>query len=432
MAYSNSVTLLDTEGGPLTTKVVARLWRLYSSSFGMHDMDENVDFAPSPPPYPWGPGLDVRLDQTQPAAFSFGDPTSFANHPVGLSLQDQGLVLWQGPTPPPNEHGWLFRSGAFTTLPSTSPIDLIAAIDEIHPADIASFLAATPLTVDSDTSLTSLTGVLADPAAPLGGGIDITLTGTTTGGVGWEFGGRLVPSPSAEIAEPRAEAVRIDFVNENKQLTGGATLPYPDEQALWTAVRNYVTNTLAPQLRRHIGSHVENRIVGAIGRPPLSAGLPAGVSLSVRTISATSQHLAIRGVLGSFGRVDSKLPGAGGGGGGTGISCPFTMLDIPGLDVLRAVRDGTLAASEVGRWAVDAYYRFGGEASALLARNPRLAARTAQLAREVVPTLRAGRAMDSAQRRRAEALLRDFATVGSPELRTAVAAALDSGVTSLL
>jgi hypothetical protein len=34
MPYSNSVTLLDTEGGPLTTKVVARLWKLYSPGFG--------------------------------------------------------------------------------------------------------------------------------------------------------------------------------------------------------------------------------------------------------------------------------------------------------------------------------------------------------------------------------------------------------------
>jgi hypothetical protein len=433
--YGNSVTLLDTEGGPLTTQVVARLWKLESPGFGTHhwDVEEEIT-AP----------FDVHLDESAAAPFSFTSAASFPNRSVGLSIQDAHRVA---PTvnighPGTPDTGWHFRSGSFATfLPSTSPIDVIAARDEITAADLPSLLPSTPLTVDAKTTITKLDGTLADPAAGnVPGGVDLTATGNTTktgAAVGFTFSGRIVPTPSTDIAEPTAEAVAVDFVNENEQLLAGANLAPADEQALWDSLRDFVTNTVVPQIRRNIESHVENRIVGAVGRSLGSAGLPAGVILSVRSVNATSQHLVVRGALGSFGTVASKLPAPSGGGGGGGISCPLHTLaslglPVSGLDVLRAVRDESFAATETGRFATAAYYRFETEVSLLLTRNPRLAVRAAALAGEITAALRAGEAFRVAQRRRCEDLLRDLAAIGSPELRAAIAQGLEAGVTGLL
>lgn len=436
MPYSNSVTLLDTEGGPLTTNVAARLWKLYDAQAGTHNLDEQeektADFA-------------VRLDEGAAAPFSLTTAATYPYNPVGLSIQDANRIAPVIPSshrPGKPDTGWLFRSGAFTNfLPSTSPIDVIAARDELTQADVAALLPPVPATVDAKTIITKFDGTLADPTTGFGGGIDFTATGTTTGNVGFTFSGRLVPTPSTEIAEPTAEAVELDFVNENEQLLGGATLPYADEQALWTSVRDYVTNTVVPQIRKNIESHLEKRIVGATGRTLGTSGLPSGVILSVRSVDASSQHLVIRGALGSFGavapRLDQATGGGGGGGGGGGLTCPLHTLAslghaVSGFDLLRAARDGSLAASETGRWATAVYYRFGAEVSSLLTSNPRVAVRAALLVEELAGALRAERALEKSQRRRCESLLRDVAAIGSPELRTAIAEGLDAGVTRLL
>jgi hypothetical protein len=156
-------------------------------------------------------------------------------------------------------------------------------------------------------------------------------------------------------------------------------------------------------------------------------------------LTINSQKISVRGALGAFGGVFSKLPPIGGsGGGGTGKGlCSFQSLAslgyaVSGVDVLRAMRDGVLAGTDTGRWATDAYYRFGGEASGLFARNPRLAARAAATATELAEALRRGGTVPRALRGRCDDLLRDAAALGSPELRAAVAHGLDTGVTRLL
>jgi hypothetical protein len=427
--YSNSITLLDTEGGPLSTKLVARLWKLSSDLWGSHNLDQQEEQTPQ---------LDVKLDETSPTPFSFTAAATYTPHPVGLTIQDASRVAPLGnfSRPGPNETGWLFRSGAFANaLPTTSPIDLIAARDEIAAADLPALFPSPPVQVDANTSITQITPMLADPlSANVGGGIDFTLEGTWTGGVGFAYGGRFVPTPGTDISEPNAESVIVAFENENHQFLGGASPP--NEAQLWNALWTYTNDTLLPAVRSNIESHVASRIASAIGKT-LGASLPAGVILSVRTVSATSQLLRIRGVLGSFGNVAPKLPQSGGGGGGGGGICSLSSLAalghvIPGIDILRAVRDERLASTADGRWAIEAYYQHGAEVSALLARNPTLAARAARLAGEVISTLRGHGALRATQRRRADDLLQDVAAIASPELRATITAALDSGVTALL
>jgi hypothetical protein len=434
--YSNTVTLLDTEGGTNpTTPVVARLWKLESDIWGYHAWDQEQEAIGTNPPA--SPPLDVRIDESNPAGFAFASAATYTNKPVGLTLQDASRVVATGALghPGKNETGWLFRSGSYqTALPATNPIDLIAARDDIVAADLAALFPTAPVTVDTNTQITQITPTLADPTGTLGGGIDVEMQGTWTGGLTFQYSGRFVPSPGTDIAEPNQESVIVEFLNENHSFLGGANPS--NEGDLWAALDDYTTNTLLPALRSNIESHVAKRIAGAVGIN-VAGALPADVILSVRSVVAKSQQLSIRGVLGSFGNVAPKLRGSSGGGGGGGgprISCPFVAVGtLPAaLEVLRAVRDTTLATSESGRAAIAAYYRFGGEVSALLARDPRLAGRTAELTREVTATLRRGRAVDPAQRRRGERLLREIAALGSPELRVTIAAALDGGVTGLL
>jgi hypothetical protein len=427
--YTNTVTLLDTEGGPISTKLVARLWKLQSDTWGSHSHDQEQEHSPQ---------LDVRLDETSPTPCSFTTAATYPNRSVGLTIQDASRVVPLGINlqPGPNETGWLFRSGAYANaLPTTSPIDLIAARDEIVVADLPALFPSPPVQVDANTSITQIAPTLADPlSASVGGGIDFTLQGTWTGGVGFAYSGRFVPTAGTDISEPNSESVIVTFENENHQFLGGASPP--NENLLWGALWTYTNDTLLPAVRSNIEAHVSRRIAGAVGRT-LTGSLPAGVILSVRTVSATSQRLQIRGVLGSFGNVAPKLQQAGGGGGGGGKSCPLTSLAaigyaMPALDVARWARDEQLATTAHGRWAIEAYYRHGAEVSALLARNPRLAAQAAWLGRDVVATLRAGRTLRTTQRRRADELLGDLAPLGSPDLRATIAAALDSGVTGLL
>jgi hypothetical protein len=423
------VTLLDTEGGPQTTQVVARLWKLYASSAGGHDWDEEAEAAPA---------FAVRTDQSASEAFSFTANASFTNRAAGLSVQDASRVLPLRPIAHPahDETGWLFRSGAFATfVPTTSPIDVVAARLELQQSDVPGLLPAVPLAIDAATTISRIDATLADPvAAGAGGGLDVTLTGTTTGAIGFAFSGRLVPTPSAEIAEPTAEAVALAFANENEQLLGGANLQPAAEQALWDALRDAMLNTILPGVQDALEARVVSRIAGAIGRTVGGGGLPAGVILSVRTVDARAQSLVIRGTLGTFGSVGAKLtpPPPPSPTGSCPLSSSVIATAVQGVAVLRAVRDGTLASTPAGRAAIDAWYRFGDEVGALLAGDPGLARRAARLADEVAAALADGGRLPERLRRRCERVLADVAAAGSPELRAEVAATLSRGVTRLV
>jgi hypothetical protein len=349
--YSNTVTSLDTEGGPLSTKLVARLWKLQSDTWGSHGYDQEQEHSPQ---------LDVRLDETNPTPVSFTTAATYPNRPVGLTIQDASRVVPLGINlhPGPNETGWLFRSGAFANaLPTTAPIDLIAARDEIVAADLPALFPSPPVQVDADTSITQITPTLADPlSANVGGGIDFTLQGTWTGGVGFTYSGRFVPTPGTDISEPNSESVIVTFENENHQFLGGASPP--NENLLWGALWTYTNDTLLPAVRSNIEAHVSRRITSAVGTT-LSGSLPAGVILSVRTVSATAQRLQIRGVLGSFGNVAPKLQQAGGGGGKKCFiaSAAYGSELAPEVQFLRELRDDVLRATEWGREFFESYWR---------------------------------------------------------------------------
>jgi hypothetical protein len=114
------------------------------------------------------------------------------------------------------------------------------------------------------------------------------------------------------------------------------------------------------------------------------------------------------------------------------LSSSVLATTVPGVAVLRAVRDGTLASTAAGRAAIDARYRSGAEAGRLLAADPQLARRAARAADDVAVALAEGGRLPERLRRRCERLLRDVAAAGSPELRAAVATALARDVTRLV
>lgn len=440
MNYENTVFLLDTEGGPLTTNVTARLWRLYDENFGSHHFDKELETQ----------AFDLSLGGSTGTYFSFtGDTSLYVRDGFGFSIQDS---LGVAPLdylghPGANDRGWLFRSGWYPQSFPTGPsdwIEVVAGKTVITAADLPSILPEPkdfPLTVDANTTITGLWAQLED-----GNAVNFpqphvlaSATGTSTtmaGDVGFNFSVRLVLTTSPEIAAPEVQAVAVEIGDEHVQLTSGPGLATFDKAGLLLTLRDFMTDTAGPQIGRKIESRLTNAIVAAVGRSLGTGQLAAGVILSIRTLQVNAVRIEVRGALGAFGGVISKLPPIA-GSGGSGTTCALQTLaslgyGVFGLQVLREVRDGGLAATETGRWATEAYYRFGDEASVLLVRNPLLAARAAAIAHELAAALRAGMTVPNSLRRRYEDVLRDVAAIGSPELRAAVAHGLEAGVTRLL
>src|SRR6185436_10972420 len=162
MAYTNNVTLLDTEGGAsITADITARVWMVWGvvgtgSGTGNQQSDEGLSMGA------------VVKDLSAPLLISFPGMTNFAyaSRGVGLSVQDTVRV--------PNNTGWLFRSGEFDDLP-TEPIEIITATKTFPSAEVATMLPAMPFTADAGTTtvITAMTTTLA------AGGIDFVATGTT-------------------------------------------------------------------------------------------------------------------------------------------------------------------------------------------------------------------------------------------------------------
>ena len=113
MAYTNNVTLLDTEGGAsISADITARIWMIWfvtgtGTGTGNQQQEEGLS-----------QGL-VKKDLSAPLQISFPGPTNFAYalKGVGLSVQDTNRVT--------NETGWLFRSGEFSDDLPAEPIEII-------------------------------------------------------------------------------------------------------------------------------------------------------------------------------------------------------------------------------------------------------------------------------------------------------------------
>jgi hypothetical protein len=292
MSYSNTVAVLDMEGGTLTMPVTARLWMVMADS---QQEEGSTD-------------ITVKRDDTSPVSFSFTHDGSFANvsRSVGLSVQDTGRVA--------SDTGWLFRSGIYNTDLPTTPIEVVTADRTILPAELSSMLPAVPFTVDPSTTATAITATIAPASTspPRPGGVDLVITGTTTKGgpsVGFTWTGRVLLMPSSNIPDALSFAIDVGIDSPSITFTPGSNPVSTVTAWILNGVHSVVLNRLGPDMRTKIEWMVNTAIVTAAGKALPGGTLPAGVVLSMRSVSITSApSIAIRGALGAFGGVLSKLP----------------------------------------------------------------------------------------------------------------------------
>jgi hypothetical protein len=413
--YTTTVTALDTEGGEsVTIPVTARLWMLWTvvgtGSGPEHLQDEQGSQE-----------LQMSISLGNPATIAFQKDANFSSvsRMAGLSVQDTNRVG--------QNMGWLFRSGPFLENVSTDPIEIVAGRIDVPAADLPSMLPPIPMTIDAGTTLTALTATLAQ------GGIDFSATGTTTKTgetVGFSYTGLITLDPSADVAAAEFEALSVGISNPMLVFLPGPSIVSAIHAEILNLLRVFLVREVGPQIRRNLEQRINASVIASAGRSLPGGVLPAGISVSVRTISVTPARIQVRAALGAFGGVFSKLPPPSSGGGGTRI-CPVLTLatlghSLVGTAVLREVRDARLATTTTGRRLIESYYRFGEEVSDLLRADSGLARRAARVAAELTSVLRAGAAVPEGLRVRSESLLRDLALAGSPDLRASVAFALEA------
>jgi hypothetical protein len=427
MPYTNTVTLLDTEGGEaLDADVTARLWMLWfvhGTGTGTGNLQDERESQ----------NLKVRKDLSAPATISFNQDADFSSSSrlAGISLQDTNRVA--------QDVGWLFRSGASVAAVSTEPIEIVTGRVDITSADLPGLLPSLPISIDSDTNITAVSLSLAASGGGRPAGVDFTATGATTktgDTVGLTYTGRLVFTPSSDIAAADREALFVGIDSPALSFMGGATVASAIEAAVLNVLSGFILREFGPQIREQVERRINEGVIASAGRSLPGGVLPTGVNISVRTIDVNTARIQVRGALGAFGGVFSKLPPPPGGNGGT-KTCGFQALaalghSVTGMTLLREVRDTRLAATETGRRLIQCYYECGAEVSELLRADSELARRAAGAANELAAALRAGGSVPAELRTRAEDVLRDIADAGSPRLRGAVAYALAARPWSLV
>jgi hypothetical protein len=349
MAYTTNVTLLDSEGGPTTADITARVWMLWSvlgTGTGTGNMQSEEGSAM---------GL-VMKDQSAPLQVNFPGNTNFAyaNRSVGFSVQDTPRVA--------NDTGWLFRSGDFPDdLPAES-VEIVTATRSFTSTEVAAMIGTPPFTIDPGTTtiVTALTVTFALNA------VDFMATGTTmaTGTLlTFTGGGRLTMAPSSDIRAAATEAINAGVSNVAITFTG-AGVAGSIQASVANSLSGFALNVMRPQIRQAVESRLNADIAQSIGRS-LQTGntLPPGVMLSIRSVNITADPggtLAVRGALGAFGGVFSKLPPIQvptGGGRTCFIATAVHGANSPEVQLLREFRDGLLVNHSAGRKFVSIYER---------------------------------------------------------------------------
>lgn len=400
MPYGNTFTLLDTGGGPTPTRsVTARLWMMWSElNVGNRQQEEGSQ------------EVEVSLNGKTPASFDFVlGPFNQISKQTGISLQDTERVA--------NDTGWLFRSGRFDAALPTDPIEVIAGPTTIPASDLPGLLPVPPFAVSSKTTVTALSATMVQ------GGIDVIATGTTTETgvvVGFRFTTQLKLAPSSDVAA--VEPLEVGMSNPTLVFVSGPSVLSAIEAELANLLRVFLTRDAFPALRRNLEARVNAAVSASAGASLPGGALPEGVTLSIRSVAIRPTGIEVRGALGAFGGVLSKLPSAGGGS----FSCALQTLQTMGLltvslETFRGVREALSQGAPAERALVERYYRASPEAAHVLLRHPLLALRGAKLASELAALIDSRRKIPSRLRREGDQLLAELGRLGSERLREEIA-----------
>ncbi len=361
MPYSTTISALDLSDGVGGVRVAAGYtWSEVGGARAVERLQEEV-------------ALDLTslefLSQTTPATFSYAgslapqpSPTWF----IALWIQESARIA--GGT------GWLFRSGRFTTEPTSAPIEVILAPEQlIGSAELAAAVGTLPIASGS-TTITSLTPTV------VGADVAIVAGGTDTGlpaGVTFTYTATLVLEPSGGHLDVDAPFdIRLD--NPSLAFTAG----------VGTGFVTFLLNVISPIILGEIAPRVKTTIKGLINAGILAdvatrlnrgkpSTMPAGVVLSIRSVRGTTRPTAagtesvigVRAALGAFGGVLSKFPPL------TGSKCFIASAAsdplAPEVVALKTWRDLWLRRRRGGPWLIAAYERFSPPAARFISRSPR-------------------------------------------------------------
>jgi hypothetical protein len=323
---------------------------------------------------------EVTLDVTSIQFLSQAKPVSFSytGNLVPQPRSDWFIALWiQEIARIPQDSGWLFRSGAFTTEPPSAPIEVILAPEQLFGDTELAGAISTPMTSGS-TTVTSVTATVS--------GIDIAFSasGTDTNlpsGDTFTFMATLKLIPNAQVMDEQSP-FEIKLTNESLSFTAGTGHGF--ETAILNALRGPIYGRIAPQLHNTIEGTLNAGVLSSTAtrlNRGVPATMPAGVILSIRslrptarttTAGATEPVIGVLGALGAFGGVVNKFPAlqAGGGDGRCFIVAAATAPSSPEVRVLQAWRDERLRRSRMGERLIVAYERVSPCLAAWVARKP--------------------------------------------------------------
>lgn len=404
MPYSTTVDVIDLEGGayPSATGSIWMLWTVLNTGGGG----------------PTGPQQQNQGDDTVqttgssfPLSFAQGPDNNYSSRQIGISIQDTNRVA--GMT------GWWFRSGSLAVLPSQNIEVVLANAVDFTQAELDASLPPMPMTVNAQTSITSVTAMLrAD------GFIDLVANGTTTAaGPAVTFVYTLVFKivPSSSIAEAETEVFDIETQDRGSIVFAGTGVGALTA-AILNAVSSFILREVFPIFRNRLKAGLNTAVISQIaGRiAPGTTALPTGVIVSARSVNISATKITVRAALGAYGGVFSKFPPPP---PGSTKPCGMAMLISAAAianiqpDVFRLFRDEVLASSDAGKTLISLYYKHSAEAARIVMTSPGLAGRSTCLLLELQKSLRQGHPVGRGFISKCRRLTVAIARRASPEFR---------------
>jgi hypothetical protein len=363
MPYSTTISALDLSPGVGDVRVTAGYaWIEVGGPHGAVEKKQD----------------EVTLDIASLQFLSQSNPTTFsyAGNLAPQPKPDWYIALWiQEIARMPQDWGWLFRSGRFTTEPPSDPIEVILAPEQL--------IGDTELAGAISTPMTSGTTTIASVSTMVSGiDIDFSATGTDTHipGETFTFTATLKLIPNAQVMDEQSP-FEIKLTNESLSFAGGTGQGF--ETAILNAISGPLYGQFAPQLHNAIKSALNAGILSNVAtrlNRGVPSSMPAGVVLSIRSLRGTTRPtssggtepvIGVQGALGAFGGVLSKFPPPSGGGGRCFVAAAATAPSSPEVQVLQAWRDERLRRHRFGSRLIWAYEWVSPPLAAWVARKSR-------------------------------------------------------------
>ena len=368
MPYNTTVSGLDLSSGVGDVRVTAGY--VYTVVTGPHPGEQRQDEV----------NLDIpALSFASATPVPFGYAGSLAPTPspawfVALWVQEIARI--------PNQDGYLFRSGEFTTEPPADPLEIILAPEQlIGNAELLQAVGTLPI-VSGSTTISTLDLVVA------GADIGFTASGTDTQipGVTFTYTATLRLLANGSVIQ-LDQPFEVRLLNPNLSFTAGVGTGFGT--ALLNLFAGLIASSIGPRVASTVQGQLNAGVLSSVATQ-LNRGvpstMPAGVVLSVRAVRGTTRTtgtttepvIGVRAALGAFGGVLDKFPALA-----TNSRCfiatAATGPDSPEVATLRAYRDQRLRNHRAGRAFVAGYERISPPLADVIAGSPFLRARVRSL-----------------------------------------------------